>query len=71
MHIKDVKEGLRKGRAFVRETLECIEYLKPIGDGMFNHSVSGMNEQGGWGGSADLEIDLLPGRFDEEGWSLM
>lgn len=71
-NIHEVKKGLRGGKSYQRtEFLDggpCTETVSPAGVDEFDHSVSGMNAQGGHGGGATLSIDILPGRFDFDGW---
>lgn len=75
--IFQVVEGLKAGKVYRRSAVlangdEYTEHVRRIGNAMFRHEVSGTNaaehEEWGWGGSADLPMELLPGRFDTEGW---
>lgn len=75
MNITEVIEGLKTGKKYRRsETLASgdtyTEEVYRIGNSMFRHTVSGTDaeDEWGWGGSSDLPTELLPGRFDTEGW---
>ena len=64
MTIDQVKEGLQNGFSYTRGN----ETVRPQGTDYFEHSVSGHNDQGGYGGLTTLPISLLPGNFEKEGW---
>lgn len=75
MNINEVIEGLKAGKGYRRSATLASgdaynEVVRRIGNSMVRHDVSGTDADGewGWGGSSDLPMELLPGRFDTEGW---
>jgi len=66
----EVVQGLMIGKSFKRP-LEGggYEYVRPINDSMFAHTVAGHNAYGGYGGQADLSLDTLHnGHWAVDGW---
>lgn len=67
----EVVQGLMIGKSFRRplDDSEGFEYVRPINEHMFTHTVAGENAYGGYGGQADLAIEILRnGRWATHGW---
>jgi hypothetical protein len=66
----EVVQGLMIGKSFKRPLDGGgFEYVRPINDSMFTHTVAGENAYGGYGGQADLAIQVLSnGRWATHGW---
>ena len=70
MTILKVKAMLAEGGGgFRRYGDDYEEVVRAVEGGVFfEHSVSGENDQGGFGGCATLSVSILPGNFDWDGW---
>jgi hypothetical protein len=70
MILEQVIAGLEMGQSFKRmlDNDPGWEYVSPAIPGMFHHDVAG-ESNGGWGGSADLSVEILSnGRWAKDGW---
>lgn len=74
MNLNEVFRGLSKGQSFkhMLDQGDGWEYVRPTRDSsFFEHTVAGESD-GGWGGCAELHINvLLNGCWDAEGWELV
>jgi len=74
MGLNEVINGLKQGKSFERAGTSTgggkyVEKLIAVSAIYFKHQIVGAMSGHGWGGSSQLEINILNnGRWDEDGW---
>lgn len=66
----EIIEGLKNNISYVRRDGNNLQYMISLDKTNFAHYTFSTGPHGGFGGSAELPISILPGTFETDKWEV-